>query len=224
MRMRKKKHGAERIAALSYLLIDPECCGIGKRPVSEVFRTPAPVQLEIGCGKGGFILAMAKKHPELNFIAMERVSDVILSAMEGCAREDIPNIRFINADARILKELFSPGEIDTLYLNFSDPWPKKGYAKRRLTHENFLMLYREILPEGGKIIFKTDNAALFDFSLEEFEKCGFSVSELTRDLHNSAWNAENLETEYEKNFSAKGFPIHRCVATVCPLPQPKQPQ
>jgi tRNA (guanine-N7-)-methyltransferase len=114
----------------------------------------------------------------------------------------------------LLPALFEKGEIKTLYLNFSDPWPKKGYAKRRLTHRNFLAMYRALLPEDGKIIFKTDNVALFDFSLEEFAAAGYRIEDVTRDLHNSEYNHNNIQTEYERNFSAKGFPIHRVVAYV----------
>ena len=143
---------------------------------------------------------------------MERVSDVILLAAERIKAEDIKNVKFIIGDARNLKEYFPDSSIARLYLNFSDPWPKKGYAKRRLTHRSFLELYKEILVPNGEIVFKTDNIGLFEFSLEEFTAAGFKLKELTYDLHNSEYNDGNIVTEYEKNFSEKGFKINRVVA------------
>ena len=146
-------------------------------------------------------------------MAMERVADVAVVAMEKAKEQGCDNLHFIVGNAQeLLPVLFKKGEIKTLYLNFSDPWPKKGYAKRRLTHRNFLAMYKELLPEDGKIVFKTDNVGLFDFSLEEFAAVGMRMEEITRDLHNSEYNEGNIETEYERNFSAKGFPIHRVVA------------
>ena len=153
MRMRKKKHGAERIAALSYLLATPQTLYAQRDNLQALFGNDHPVSLEIGCGKGSFIVELARRFPQRNFIAMERVSDVILTAMECCARAGLSNIRFLIADAQFLPDYFAPGSIQTIYLNFSDPWPKKGYAKRRLTHANFLKLYRDILPQGGTIQF-----------------------------------------------------------------------
>ncbi len=201
MRMRKKKHGAERISACSEYFI-PEGTVI----------SDFPIELEIGCGKGSFISGLSKRFPERNYIAMERVSDVILLAAERIKSEDAKNVKFIIGDARNLKEYFPASSVSRLYLNFSDPWPKKGYAKRRLTHRGFLELYKEILVPDGEIVFKTDNIGLFEFSLEEFAAAGFKLKELTYDLHNSEYNAENIVTEYEKNFSEKGFKINRVVA------------
>ncbi len=201
MRMRKKKHGAERISACGdYIITDPA-------QIAEF-----PIELEIGCGKGSFILGMAKRHPDNRFIAMERVSDVLLLAAEKIKSEEIGNVKFIIGDARNLREYFPAASVKRIYLNFSDPWPKKGYAKRRLTYRTFLELYKEILLPDGEIAFKTDNRDLFDFSLEEFAACGFKLKELTYDLHNSEYNENNIVTEYEKNFSDKGFSINRVVA------------
>ena len=201
MRMRKKKHGAERISACGdYIVSDP--AGI----------TDFPIELEIGCGKGSFILGMAKRNPDTKYIAMERVSDVLLLAAEKIKAEDVDNVRFIIGDARNLKEYFPASSVKRIYLNFSDPWPKKGYAKRRLTYRTFLELYKEILIPDGEIVFKTDNRPLFDFSLEEFAACGFKLRELTYDLHNSEYNVDNIVTEYERNFSEKGYSINRVVA------------
>ena len=206
MRMRRKKHGAERIAACSEILIqsptaDPQ----------DYFSVPRPIHLEIGCGKGDFAVGMAAKHTDFNFIAMERVSDVACLALEKAmnAKESRPdNLRFLIGDAQTLNEWFPPHSVDCIYLNFSDPWPKKGYAKRRLTHEGFLNLYREILREGGLLRLKTDNEGLFDFSLEEFQRCGLTVEWMTRDLHHSELATENIMTEYERHFSELGQVIY----------------
>ena len=207
MRMRKKKHGAERIAACSDLLFTD-------RAQIEAFlaENGNGCELEIGCGKGDFAIESSKR-ASLPFIAMERVADVAVVAMEKAKEAECDNLHFIVGNAQeLLPVLFKKSEIKTLYLNFSDPWPKKGYAKRRLTHRNFLNMYRSLIADDGKIVFKTDNVGLFDFSLEEFEAAGFRLEELTRDLHNSEYNEGNIQTEYERNFSAKGFPIHRVVA------------
>jgi tRNA (guanine-N7-)-methyltransferase len=204
--MRKKKHGAERIAACADLIFTT-------RDEIENFlkEKGSAIELEIGCGKGDFAIE-ASKRTDKPFIAMERFSDVAVVAMEKAKAAGCDNLHFIVGDAaQLLPVLFQKGEVDTIYLNFSDPWPKKGYAKRRLTHRNFLALYKELLPENGKIVFKTDNVGLFDFSLEEFEAMGLRMEELCRDLHNSPYNEGNIQTEYERNFSAKGFPIHRVV-------------
>lgn len=209
MRARKKKHGAERIAACADLLInDP---GMLRENPGFCFPVERPLHLEIGCGKGNFACGMAARYPEVNFIAMERVPDVACLALEKaerCADTRPDNLRFLIGNAESLTEWFPPHSIDRIYLNFSDPWPKKGHAKRRLTHRLFLERYRTVLKPGGTLYFKTDNAGLFDFSLGEFEALGLSVSNLTRDLHHSPLNDGNVMTEYEKNFSEKGFPIH----------------
>ncbi|MBE6634509.1 MAG: tRNA (guanosine(46)-N7)-methyltransferase TrmB [Ruminococcaceae bacterium] len=208
MRMRKKKHGAERIAACSEILIpQPE------QPVDpqSYFSENRPIHLEIGCGKGDFAVGMSAAHPECNWIAMERVSDVACLALEKAMRaaDTRPdNLRFLIGDARNAAEWFPENSVDCLYLNFSDPWPKSGYARRRLTHQGFLELYRAILKENGMLFFKTDNEGLFEFSLEQFELCGLKVEWLTRDLHASEKAERNIMTEYERNFSQKGQPIY----------------
>lgn len=203
MRTRKKKHGTERILACDeYFVHNPE--DIAKKPV----------WLEIGCGKGAFIAETAKRNPDISFVAVEKISDVIVVAAERIKREEIGNVRFLICDAKMLNEFFEKGDVSGIYLNFSDPWPKAGHAKRRLTHRNYLAVYKSILADGGEIRFKTDNRGLFDFSLEEFEASGFTLSHVTNDLHNSPDNEGNVETEYEKNFSAKGFSINRCIATL----------
>ncbi len=210
MRMRKKKNGSERLAACSdYLLTSREMLA----------QLPHPIHLEIGCGKGAFVIGMAKKYPSVTFIAMEKVHDVLMLAAERVMAEGLQNVRLLRGDAAMLADYFSPGDIDRIYLNFSDPWPKARHAKRRLTAPAFLDSYRTLLGVGGKVCFKTDNEPLFTYSLETFPACGYTLSDVTHDLHNSPYMAENVVTEYEKNFSEKGFSIHRLVATVTELPQ-----
>ncbi len=210
MRMRKKKHGAERIEACSELLIKD--IATLKDGFDGIFDDDTrPVHLEIGCGKGNFAVGMAKQHPDVNFIAMERVADVCCIALEKAmaAKEERSgdNLRFLIGDAKLLADNVRPHSLDCVYLNFSDPWPKAGHAKRRLTHRSFLDIYKTLLKEDGILRFKTDNVGLFDFSLEEFEAYGAQILWMTRDLHQSEKNADNVMTEYEKNFSEKGFSI-----------------
>lgn len=214
MRMRKKKHGAERIQACSELLVSkPE--KLMADPTVPFSDKSKPLCLEIGCGKGNFACGTAEKRPEENLIAIERVPDVCCIALEKamlCADTRPDNLRFIIGNADHLCEWFPEHCLDRIYLNFSDPWPKAGHAKRRLTHRGYLEKYRGLLKSGGRLILKTDNAGLFDFSLEEFEACGLKILWQTRDLHNSERAEENVMTEYEKNFSEKGFSI--CSAEV----------
>ena len=213
MRMRRKKHGAERIAACSELLItDFEKL---KESPDAFFVEKRPIRLEIGCGKGDFACGIAEQNPDINIIAMERVSDVACLALEKAMSraEDRPdNLRFIIGDAKNLTEWFPEHSLDGIYLNFSDPWPKAGYKKRRLTYRAFLEIYRGLLREGGRLVLKTDNKDLFAFSLEEFEACGLIVEWSTEDLHNSEHGIGNVMTEYERNFTEKGFTI--CSASV----------
>ena len=211
--MRKKKHGAERILACAELLIsEPENL---KNGAAESFSNKEkPLCLEIGCGKGNFAVGMSAKYPEFNFIAMEKVPDVCCIALEKAMaskeeRED--NLRFIIGNADNLSEWFPEKCLDRIYLNFSDPWPKAGHAKRRLTHSIYLEKYKRLLKDGGLLIFKTDNVGLFDFSIEEFEKFGLTIEWMTRDLHNSERADGNVMTEYEKNFSEKGFTINSAI-------------
>jgi len=209
MRMRRKKHGAERIAACAQILID-QAAGEAVDP-AVFFNVSRPIHLEIGCGKGDFAVGMSAKYPEYNFIAMERVPDVACIALEKAmaAAENRPdNLRFIIGDAQTLNERILPHTVDCIYLNFSDPWPKKGYAKRRLTHAGFLELYRTLLRPGGMLKLKTDNEGLFDFSLEQFVLCGLQIEWQTRDLHHSELAENNVMTEYERHFSELGQVIY----------------
>ena len=209
MRARKKKHGAERIAACAELLIE-DTERLREDPDS-FFPVKRPLHLEIGCGKGDFACGICAQNKDINLIAMEVVADVAVLALEKAMtrREERPdNLRFLLGNAEGLTEWFPPHSVDCLYLNFSDPWHKARHAKRRLTYRDFLARYREVLKVGGVLRFKTDNVNLFDFSLEEFAAMGLRVENVTRDLHNSPFAEGNVMTEYERNFSAKGFPIH----------------
>ena len=175
------------------------------------FVGSSPLHIEIGCGKGRFITKTAELNPDIKYIAIEKVSNVMVLAMEKAVDAEISNLRFMRGNFQILSESFPDKSVDRIYLNFSDPWPKKGYAKRRLTHGGFLEIYKRILKDDGEICFKTDNRELFDFSLESFPENGFALSEVTFDLHNSDFQG-NIMTEYEEKFSQMGFPICRLVA------------
>ncbi len=200
MRMRKKKNSEARLEACAELIINsPE--------EIESYRGRFPVYLEIGCGKGGFIRDTAKRYPDRLFIAAELQTSAIITALENSKAAELDNVRFINVNALCLGEYFSKGDVKEIYLNFSDPWPKKGHTKRRLTYRAFLDVYKNILADDGKIIMKTDNDGLFEFSLEEFRECGWSLDKVTYDLHSEEWARDNIMTEYEKNFSSQGISI-----------------
>ena len=209
MRMRKKKHGAERLEACGEILLNRPSMPIASP--DEIFGRGGELRLEIGCGKGGFACGMAQKYPDANFIALERVDDVMVVAVEKAMRakeqRNTDNLRFMIARAEELSEIFEKESVDVIYLNFSDPWPKKGHAKRRLTYRTFLASYFSILKAGGKLCFKTDNRGLFDFTLEELEALGVSCDYVTYDLHSSEYASDNVMTEYETNFSSQGIPI-----------------
>ncbi len=209
MRMRKKKNCDERLEKSGQLWIrTPEDI---KGAWSEEFGSSNPIHVEIGCGKGKFICEMAQKYPDINFVAIEVVKDVMVLAMEKAQPLELANLRFIIADAAKLGDYFEKGEISRIYLNFSDPWKKNKQAKRRLTHKNFLDVYKSVLNEGDFICFKTDNQKLFEFSLNSFAQEGFKMSDITFDLHNSGF-ADNVMTEYETRFSEQGMPIYRVCA------------
>ena len=209
MRMRKKKNCAARMERCGDVLIkDSET---HKGQWSAVFENDNPVHLEIGCGKGGFVAGMAELHPEVNFIAIEKVEDVLVMAMEKAVEKKLQNVRFMSMDAEKIDEYFEKGEISRIYLNFSDPWKKNKQAKRRLTHKNFLDRYKRILENGSYIWFKTDNKQLFEFSLNSFAAENFKLENITLDLHNSKFEG-NVMTEYEKKFAEQGQPIYRLEA------------
>lgn len=209
MRMRRKKHREERLDACADILIndieDLRC------DPSSFFDTDKPIRLEIGCGKGRFITETAKSNPNINFIAIEKNADVLVLAVEKAKSLQLDNVKFVLGDAGILKDANPKKKFDAIYINFCDPWHKSGHAKRRLTHENHLKIWEKIIRENGGIYFKTDNKALFEFSLNSFSDYGMKLHNITLDLHNSKFEG-NVMTEYEELFSSKGNPIYRCEA------------
>ena len=207
MRMRKKKHGEERLNQCLEFLYNHEGAPL-MNPSKEVFGNESPVYLEIGAGKGGFAVGMTAAHPDVAYFAMEKVTDCVVLAAERAKVAERGNLRFIIDTADNLTKIFAPGSVDAIFLNFSDPWSKKGYAKRRLTHARYLAVYMSLLKDGGILRFKTDNVGLFDFSLEQFSEVGLSLSKMTRDLHESEWNEGNVVTEYEAAFSSQGVKIN----------------
>jgi tRNA (guanine-N7-)-methyltransferase len=207
MRMRKKKHGEERLLQCSEYLYSHEGAPLTD-PSAEVFGSSSAVYLEIGAGKGGFAVGMTQANPDVAYFAMERVTDCVVLAAERAKKEGSERLRFIIDTADNLTKIFAPGSVDAIFLNFSDPWSKKGYAKRRLTHARYLAVYMSLLKDGGILRFKTDNVGLFDFSVEQVEAVGLSLNKLTRDLHASEWNDGNVVTEYEAAFSSQGVKIN----------------
>ena len=188
--------------------VQPRCPGTWK----EIFGNQNPVQIEIGMGKGKFIHTMAKEHPEINYVGIEKYSSVLLRAIQKMEQEELPNLKFLRMDAEDIAKVFGPGEVDKIYLNFSDPWPKDRHAKRRLPSREFLARYDVILKKSGRLEFKTDNRELFDFAVEELEPAGWKAEIITYDLHNDASLMEgNVMTEYEEKFSAMGNPICKYV-------------
>ncbi len=187
---------------------------------STFFRKEAPLALEIGMGKGRFLRELSAREPERNFLGLERYASVLQKAIERKEREEREqgkrereNLYFLWEDAKRLTELFAPGEVARIYLNFSDPWPKAGHAMRRLTSSEFLKLYDAVLAPEGEIWFKTDNDGLFEWSLEEIPAAGWVLQDVTRDLHRDVPAEENVMTEYEEKFSARGQKISRLIAT-----------
>ena len=209
MRMRKKKNSESRLLACEKYLFKTD--KILTDPASAIDEKCNKVFLEIGAGKGGFACAMAERHSDAAYFAMERVTDCVVLCVEKASSGeygDLSNLRFVIDTADNLMHIFAPGSVDAIFLNFSDPWSKKGYAKRRLTHRRYLAMYMNLLRDGGSLCFKTDNVGLFDFSLEEIEAMGLVPDVVTRDLHASEWNEGNIMTEYEKNFSEQGMKIN----------------
>ena len=169
------------------------------------------VHVELGCGKGRFTAGTAAEHPDVLFIAIEKVPDALVVAMERAMDLGLKNVFFVVGDAALLPDYFAPDEVDRVYINFCDPWPSNRHAKRRLTHRDFLNIYRQVLRTGGEIHCKTDNRPLFEFSLLEFPRAGYALSEVTRNLHENG--PRGVMTDYEAKFFAQGLPIHRCVGT-----------
>ena len=178
-----------------------------------IFGNENPIHIEIGMGKGQFIMKLAKEHPDINYIGIERYSSVLLRALQKMEIEPLPNIRFLCMDASIISEVFDKEEVAKIYLNFSDPWPKERHAKRRLTSRQFFERYDKILARNGVVEFKTDNDDLFAFSMEEVAEAGWTLDAHTFDLHHDpVLNEGNVMTEYEEKFSSLGHPIHKLIA------------
>ena len=209
MRMRKKKNLDVRFAACSDVMVFEPKELRGKWRA--LFGNDNPLHLEIGCGKGRFAIGMAELHPDVNFIAVEREEGALIMAAERCEEHPLPNLRFVSFDAAELREVFAPAEVDRIYLNFSDPWPKAGHAKRRLTYRSFLSEYRRLLKPGGAIFFKTDNQRFFEWSLQEICQFGWLLQNISLDLHHSDFEG-NVMTEYEEKFSSEGSRIYRVEA------------
>lgn len=208
MRMRKKPNLGPRMEACSNIWIkEPETM---KGRWRELYPEAKEIRLEVGCGKGKFTAETAAAEPDILLIAMERVPEAMVMAMEKVKNMGLTNVFFIGDDVAKVTELFAPGEIDLLYINFCDPWPSKKHAKRRLTHVGFLEMYKKIMKPGSEIHFKTDNAPLFEFSLEQFEEAHFTLKHVTRNLHENG--PVGIMTGYEEKFYGLGTPINRCEA------------
>ena len=208
MRMRKKRNLIPRMERCAHVQIkNPEDY---KGLWAQKFPGYSSYHLELGCGKGRFTAEMASQNPDIFLIAIEKVPEAMVVGMERVCRGDIKNVRFIEYDASKIADIFAPGEISRIYINFCDPWPKNRNAKRRLTAPGFLKIYRELLPENGEIWFKTDNVPLFDYSLKQFEKEGWQLREVARDLHKNG--PVGVMTDYEIKFVSQGVKINRFVA------------
>jgi tRNA (guanine-N7-)-methyltransferase len=222
MRMRRKRNLEPRMQACADVLIarGRPCLNLKEAAeryrntvdYSELFGNGNPVELEVGCGNGGFIAELAKRNPAVNYLAAEMCDNVALTAMERIKGEGIPNVRFLNVPAEILECSLPANSVRKIYLNFSTPLPEKNREKQRLTAPRFLAIYFRLLVSGGEIVQKTDSEQFFDYSLEQFAQNGYAVKDVTRDLHRSAYVSENIVTEYERKFLAQGLPIFRAVA------------
>lgn len=211
MRLRNISGSREVIASSRFVV---EEAGLDKCPGTwkDIFGNDNPIHIEIGMGKGQFIHAMAKEHPDINYVGIEKYSSVLLRAIQKMEIEELPNLKFIRMDAEDIVSVFGKGEVDKIYLNFSDPWPKDRHAKRRLPSRQFLARYDVILKQDGFIEFKTDNKDLFEFAVGELEPAGWKAKVITRDLHNDAVLMEgNIMTEYEEKFSSMGNPIYKYI-------------
>ena len=216
MRLRNIPGAKDAITESAYVVQEPKEC---KTKWGEQFPKEQPIHIEVGMGKGRFLMDMARLHPDINYVGIEMYDSVLLRALQKREKLEeegvhLDNLKFMCMDARLLPEVFDRGEVDRIYLNFSDPWPKARHAKRRLTSREFLARYNEILAPEGRVEFKTDNRDLFEFSLEEVEAAGWKLLAHTFDLHHEeAMMEENVMTEYEEKFSSMGNPICKLVAS-----------
>ena len=209
MRLKNVPGAREAIAASDLVIKDVESL---KGKWREFWGNDKEIHIEVGMGKGKFMMGMAKAHPDINYIGIEMYSSVLYRAVQKLELEPLENLRYILLDAKDIANVFEKGEVDRIYLNFSDPWPKDRHAKRRLPSRQFLARFDQILKEGGVIEFKTDNKDLFAFAEEEVEPAGWKILEITYDLHNDEKMVEgNIMTEYEEKFSSMGNPIYKYI-------------
>ena len=218
MRMRRMKNLEPRMEkCAAYRIAAPE----EKKGSWKTLKPDASaLWVEVGCGKGKFIAETAQANPDVLLIAVERCREAMVVAMEKAQSMGLTNVFFIDMDVEKIEEIFAPGEIDRLFINFPDPWPRKKNAKRRLTHRGFLDKYCRVVRTDGEFHFKTDNAPLFEFSVEEFAACGLQVNNLTRNLHENG--IVGIMTGYEEKFHALGTPINRCEVVCKPFVLPKE--
>lgn len=209
MRLRHIPGADEMIADSPHVVQRPEEF---KGRWSELFADNHPIHIEVGMGKGRFIMDLAKMNPGINYIGIERYSTVLLKGVQKREQLELSNVYFMCVDAKGLGEIFAPEEVDRIYLNFSDPWPKDRHAKRRLTSPQFMAVYDKILSKDGHVEFKTDNKGLFEYSLESVPEAGWKILESTFDLHHSEMAEGNVMTEYEEKFSSEGQPICKLTA------------
>lgn len=210
MRLRNVRGSREALAESDFTINEPDKM---KGKWKEVFGNGNPIYLEIGTGKGRFITTLAAQNSEINYIGIEKYSSVLIRALQKQDELKLPNLIFLRMEAEEIEDIFEKGEIDKIYLNFSDPWPKDRHSKRRLTSRQFFARYDNILKQDGKVEFKTDNRTLFNFSLAEVEEAGWKLDAVTYDLHNSPMNEGNIMTEYEIRFSEMGVPINKLIAS-----------
>lgn len=209
MRLRNVSGSREVISTSRFVVQNPKEY---KNNWSKLFGNSNPLHIEIGMGKGRFIMDMARLNPNINYIGIEKYSSVLIRGIQKMEVEELPNLYFIRMDAEEITEVFGQGEVSKIYLNFSDPWPKDRHAKRRLPSREFLIRYNEILSKEGNLEFKTDNKELFTFALEQLELASWHLDKVTFDLHNDkAMMRGNVMTEYEEKFSSKGNPIYKYI-------------
>lgn len=210
MRLRNKPWAAEKLANHPEIVIANPTAYKGKWK-ELIFKNENPIHIEVGTGKGQFVTGMAKSNPTVNYIGIEVYKSVIVTALDKAIAADVPNVKLLNIDAAELLSIFAPDELERVYLNFSDPWPKQRHAKRRLTYRSFLDIYNQLTGKNGEVHFKTDNQHLFEFSLESFSAYGMLLKNISLDLHKSTFEG-NIMTEYEEKFSSQGMRIYRCEA------------
>ncbi|PFH91067.1 tRNA (guanosine(46)-N7)-methyltransferase TrmB [Bacillus sp. AFS088145] len=209
MRLRHKPGAADQVKQNAHYVIPNPSEQKGKW--KEVFQNDQPIHIEVGTGRGRFMVGMARANPHINYIGIEKYTSVVSDALDKLIEAEVPNLKLLNVDAQKLTDFFEDGEIDRVYLNFSDPWPKVRHEKRRLTYKTFLNMYQQILKNDGEIHFKTDNQDLFEFSIMSMANYGMTMHFLSLDLHNSDFEG-NIMTEYEEKFSSKGNRIYRVEA------------